>query len=149
MKHAFWFLQLVVIWHFFSSLGEFLWYDFICLWYSIHIPNVYTNTIFDKFIILNKTLLLSKKKKNYNVEFHLLCSLYLILCIYIWFGSTLWLFIWGYLLLHFVSMVFWNRISFPVSTRRRFDVHTTSITLKQRRMDVKTRSCAYWVCLKW
>ena len=32
----------------------------------------------------------------------------------------------------------------PVSTRRRFDVHTTSITLKRRRMDVKTTSCAYW-----
>ena len=33
---------------------------------------------------------------------------------------------------------------YPVSTRRRFDVHTTSITLKRRRMDVKTTSCAYW-----
>ena len=32
----------------------------------------------------------------------------------------------------------------PVSTRRRFDVYTTSITLKRRRMDVKTTSCAYW-----
>ena len=37
---------------------------------------------------------------------------------------------------------FWKNI--PVSTRRRFDVHTTSITLKRRRMDVKTTSCAYW-----
>ena len=34
--------------------------------------------------------------------------------------------------------------SIPVSTRRRFDVHTTSITLKRRRMDVKTTLCAYW-----
>ena len=33
----------------------------------------------------------------------------------------------------------------PVRTRRRFDVHTTSITLKRRRMDVKTTPCAYWV----
>ena len=32
----------------------------------------------------------------------------------------------------------------PVGTRRRFDVHTSSITLKQRRTDVKTTSCAYW-----
>ena len=32
----------------------------------------------------------------------------------------------------------------PVSTRRRFDAHTTSITLKRRLMDVKTTSCAYW-----
>ena len=32
----------------------------------------------------------------------------------------------------------------PVSTGRRFDVHTTSITLKRRRTDVKTTSCAYW-----
>ena len=32
----------------------------------------------------------------------------------------------------------------PVSTRHRFDIHTTSITLKRRRMDVKTTSCAYW-----
>ena len=32
----------------------------------------------------------------------------------------------------------------PVSTRRRFDVYTTSIRLKRRRMDVKTTSCAYW-----
>ena len=32
----------------------------------------------------------------------------------------------------------------PVSTRRRFDVHTTSIMLKRRRMDVKTTLCAYW-----
>ena len=41
----------------------------------------------------------------------------------------------------------WN----PISTRRRFDVHITSITLKRRRMDVKTTSCAYWEmdCLKW
>ena len=37
-----------------------------------------------------------------------------------------------------------NEINIPVSTRRRFDVHTTSITLKRRRMDVKTTSCAYW-----
>ena len=33
---------------------------------------------------------------------------------------------------------------YPVSTRRRFDVHTTSITVKRRRIDVKTTSCAYW-----
>ena len=32
----------------------------------------------------------------------------------------------------------------PVSTRHRFDIHTTSITLKRRRTDVKTTSCAYW-----
>ena len=32
----------------------------------------------------------------------------------------------------------------PVSTRRRFDVYTTSITLKRRRMDVKITLCAYW-----
>ena len=32
----------------------------------------------------------------------------------------------------------------PVSTRRCFDVYTTSITLKRRRMDVKTTLCAYW-----
>ena len=31
--------------------------------------------------------------------------------------------------------------TYPVSIRRRFDVHTTSITLKRRRMDVKTTSC--------
>ena len=36
---------------------------------------------------------------------------------------------------------------FPVSTRRRFDVHTTSITLKRRRTDVKMTLCAYWVRL--
>ena len=36
---------------------------------------------------------------------------------------------------------------YPVSTRRRFDVHTTSITLKRRRTDVKTTSCVYWVLL--
>ena len=35
----------------------------------------------------------------------------------------------------------------PVSTRRRFDVHTTSIMLKWRRMDVKTTSCVYWAIL--
>ena len=33
----------------------------------------------------------------------------------------------------------------PVSARRRFDVHATSITLKRRRMDVKTTLCVYWV----
>ena len=32
----------------------------------------------------------------------------------------------------------------PVSTRRRFDAHTTSITLKRRCTDFKTTSCAYW-----
>ena len=36
-------------------------------------------------------------------------------------------------------------LHYPVSTRRRVDVHTTSKTLKQRRMDVKTTLCAYWV----
>ena len=35
----------------------------------------------------------------------------------------------------------------PVSTRHRFDIHTTFITLKRRRTDVKTTSCAYWVIL--
>ena len=35
-------------------------------------------------------------------------------------------------------------LTLPVSIRRRLDVHTTSITLKQRRMDVKKTSCAYW-----
>ena len=34
--------------------------------------------------------------------------------------------------------------SIAVSTRRRFDVHTTSITLKRRHADVKTTSCPYW-----
>ena len=34
--------------------------------------------------------------------------------------------------------------SIPVSTRRRFNVHTTFITLKRRRKDVETTSCAYW-----
>ena len=32
----------------------------------------------------------------------------------------------------------------PVCTRHRFDVYTTSITLKRRRLDVKTTLCAYW-----
>ena len=36
----------------------------------------------------------------------------------------------------------------PVSTRRFFDVYTMSITLKRRRMDVKTTSCAYWDWIK-
>ena len=35
--------------------------------------------------------------------------------------------------------------SYPVSTRHRFDIHTTSIMLKRRRTDVKTTSRAYWV----
>ena len=37
-----------------------------------------------------------------------------------------------------------NRFSHPVSTRRCFYVYATSITLKRRRMDVQTTSCAYW-----
>ena len=48
----------------------------------------------------------------------------------------------------FISTEFAHRTQFsnyPVSTRRRFDVHTTSITLKRRRTDFKTTSCAYWV----
>ena len=36
-----------------------------------------------------------------------------------------------------------KRISLPVNTRHRFDIHTTSITLKRRRTDVKTTSFAY------
>ena len=36
-------------------------------------------------------------------------------------------------------------LCYPVSTRRRFDVYTTSIMLKRRLMDVKTTSCVYWV----
>ena len=32
----------------------------------------------------------------------------------------------------------------PVRKRHRFDVYTTSITLKRRRMYVKTSSFAYW-----
>ena len=39
-------------------------------------------------------------------------------------------------------------VKYLVNTRHRFDIHTTSITtsitLKRRRTDVKTRSCAYW-----
>ena len=35
-------------------------------------------------------------------------------------------------------------LSLLASTRRRFDVYTTSITLKRCRMDVKTTLCAYW-----
>ena len=34
---------------------------------------------------------------------------------------------------------------FPVRTRRRFNVYTTSVTSKRRRMNVKTTSHAYWV----
>ena len=34
--------------------------------------------------------------------------------------------------------------SHSVRTRNRFDVYTTSITLKRRRLDVKTTLCAYW-----
>ena len=37
----------------------------------------------------------------------------------------------------------------PVHTRHRFDVHTTSITLKQRRANIKITSCAYWVILNY
>ena len=48
-----------------------------------------------------------------------------------------------------LSQHFWNirkeNRTNPVGTRRRFDVHTTSIMLKRRRMDVKTTSCAYWI----
>ena len=49
------------------------------------------------------------------------------------------------------TSVKWNHLfhfftlSYPVSTRHRFDIHTTSITLKRRRTDVKTASCGYWV----
>ena len=39
-----------------------------------------------------------------------------------------------------LSQIFVNKLLF----RRRFDVHTTSITLKRRHTDVKTTSCAYW-----
>ena len=42
------------------------------------------------------------------------------------------------------SMYKIKRFRCPVSTRRRFDVYKTSITLKRRRMDVKTTLCAYW-----
>ena len=38
-----------------------------------------------------------------------------------------------------------NLISFPVSTRRRFDVVKTSFERQQRCYDVETTSCAYWV----
>ena len=34
--------------------------------------------------------------------------------------------------------------SIPVRIRHRFDVYTTSITLKRRRLDVKTTLCVYW-----
>ena len=34
---------------------------------------------------------------------------------------------------------------YPINTRRCFDVHATSITLKRRRTDVKITSRAYWV----
>ena len=32
----------------------------------------------------------------------------------------------------------------PVRTKRCFNVYTTSITLEQRRMNVKMTLCAYW-----
>ena len=47
-------------------------------------------------------------------------------------------------LLLFVSIILLFR-TYSVSTRRCFDVHTMFITLKRRRMDLKTTSCAYWV----
>ena len=40
--------------------------------------------------------------------------------------------------------IFFSSVKFAAITRRRFDVHTTSITFKRRRMDVKTTPCAYW-----
>ena len=43
------------------------------------------------------------------------------------------------------KLKFLYSLYYPVNTRRRFDVYTTSITLKRRRMDVKTTLCAYWV----
>ena len=51
----------------------------------------------------------------------------------------------SYMLYNLHHQVFLLAHTFPVTTRHRFDVHTTSITLKRRRMDVKTTSCAYWV----
>ena len=40
-----------------------------------------------------------------------------------------------------LSQIFVNKLLF----RRRFDVHTTSISLKRRHTDVKTTSCEYWI----
>ena len=41
-----------------------------------------------------------------------------------------------------------NNNNNPVSTRHRFNIHTTTITLKRRRTDVKTTWCAYWEYIK-
>ena len=44
----------------------------------------------------------------------------------------------------FFFCIYAVELSIQVITRRRFDVHTTSITSKRRRTDVKTTSCVYW-----
>ena len=46
-----------------------------------------------------------------------------------------------FIIIIIILLFYWK---IPVSTRRRFDVHTASITLKRSRMDVKTTLCAYW-----
>ena len=35
--------------------------------------------------------------------------------------------------------------AYPVDTRRRFNVYTTSLTSYRRCIDVETTSCVYWV----
>ena len=47
--------------------------------------------------------------------------------------------------IHFSIQHWWKFHQCLVSTRHCFDIHTTSITLKQCRSDVKITSCAYWV----
>ena len=45
-----------------------------------------------------------------------------------------------------VGAIFMNLSkAFPVDTRRRFNVYTTSLTSYKRRIDVETTSCVYWV----
>ena len=43
-----------------------------------------------------------------------------------------------------ISLISLSLDSNPVNIRRCFDIHTTFITLKRRRTDFKTTSCAYW-----
>ena len=47
----------------------------------------------------------------------------------------------SYLMLTFPKIILFKFNLDPVITRHRFDVHTTSITLKRRRADIKTTSC--------
>ena len=88
-----------------------------------------------------------KNMKNTHGGVLLLVQLQAEACNFTKSNTLLWVFF------TFFNLNKWHQIAqstsssylYPVDTRRRFNVYTTSIRRQRRRIDVETTSCVYWV----